>query len=269
MTRDNSPSRRGLVTTLNVVFGLITVGILVGVTKYLLVIVGLWAMGATRISAVALALAGYVLIFVVSLVMCIRSISAGGASGKTVVWALSPLLGLLWIIVSTSYLLGICNFNPFRCVAPVFHKTAPAPIDNARSAEQPTAATVPHSNDIGASGRPVKTFGGSKEEIARNRIIDIHACTDRRLRTWFNDDDLDHHPEAQRQKTIEFSNACAALIDGTATIPATSLESSDPKEPKTIQAASTAASQPKVFRCPGPPGTTSFSDMPCPSAPAK
>jgi hypothetical protein len=267
MTSDNSRSLRRLVTTLNVLFGLIAVGIFVGVTKYLLFIVGLWAIGATRISAVAIALAAYVLLFVLSLVMCLRSKPAGRTSGKTVAWALSPLLGLLWIMVSTSYLFGICNFNPFRCIAPVFHKTTPAPIDSARSAMPPAAPTVLLPSGIGANGQPVKTFGGSKGEIARNRIIDIHACTDQRERAWFNDDDHDHRPEARRQKMIEFSEACAALIDGTETTPAApKIESSDAHGSKTSETVSAAPSQPKIFRCPGPAGTTAFSDMPCPSA---
>src|ERR1700676_1466126 len=102
MTMDKPRSWRGIVIALNVVFGLIAAGILVGVTKFLLVIVGLWAMGASRISAVAVALAGYVLIFGLSLVMSMRAKSAGIASGRTVAWALSPLVGLMWIIVSTS-----------------------------------------------------------------------------------------------------------------------------------------------------------------------
>jgi hypothetical protein len=265
----NLRSLQRIVIALNVVFGLVALGILVGVTKFLVVIVGLWAMGATRISAVAIALAGYVLIFLVSFVVCMRSKSTGSTSGKTVAWALSPLLGLLWIIVSTSYLFGICNFSPFHCVAPVLHKTALSPPDEAGSVKQPVAAAIPRPSGIDANGRPVKTFGESKGEIARNRIIDIHACTDTRLRAWFNDDDIDHRPEAQRQKTIEFSNACAALIDGTGTIPAApKVESSDAHGSTTSETVSGARSQPKIFRCPGPGGTTAFSDMPCPSAKA-
>ena len=268
MTMDNSPSRRRLVIVLNILFGLIAVGFLVAVTKYLLLIVGLWAMGATRIFAVAIALAGYILIFVLSLVMCLRSKPAGRTSGKTVAWALSPLLGLLWIIISTSYLLGICNFSPFRCVAPAFHTTAPAPTDSTRSAIPP-AASIPLPNGVGANGQPVKTFGGSQGEMARNRIIDIHACTDQRLRAWFNDDDLDHRPEMQRQKTIEFSNACAALIDGTgAQLTTERTESPDTHYPETRKEGNAAPSQLKIYRCPGPAGTTIFSDTPCPSVPA-
>jgi hypothetical protein len=271
---DKPRSRRRLVIALNVVFGFIAVGILVGVTKFLLVLVGLWAMGASRISAVAIALAGYELIFVLSLVMCLRAKSDDSGSAKTVIWALAPLLGVLWIIVSAAYLFGICNVNPFRCVAPVFQKAARSPIEIPGSS-QPSSVAVPRagepgSNGIDANGRPIKTFDGSDGEIARNRIIDIHECVNKQLKAWFNDDDLDHRPDAQRQKTLELSNACAAWIDGKGPMPGvTNINSSASASSGPSPTASPPSAHPRIFRCPGPGGTTVFTDTACPSEAAK
>jgi hypothetical protein len=269
---DKPRSRRRLVIAINVGFGLIAVGILVGVTKYLLVLVGLWAMGASRISAVAAALAGYEVIFVLSLVMCVRAKSDDSDFTKRVIWALAPLVGILWIIVSASYLFGICNFSPFKCVAPVFHWTTPSPIDSTDSAKQPAAVLAiprrgdPMSNGIDANGQPVKTFSGSEGEIARNRIIDIHACVNKQLKAWFNDDDLDHRPEAQRKRTFELSNACAAWLDGKGPMPGIpNVNSSASVGSDSSPTTGPSPAHPQIFRCPGPGGTTVFTDIPCPS----
>lgn len=329
---DRPGSLQRVVTSLNILFALIAAGILVGVFKFLLIIVALWFMGASRLLSVSIAVIGYLVIFAISFVICRRAKSAGQVSGTTLAWALSPTAGLIGIAASATYLFGICSFNPFHCAAPISQQVAnptreithytasqptPAGLEqprqaqavaddnqrrtlavnqcandemNAWSGQNPNASQqqrMPKLLDIVKEcrarfpplvsaqtdappqaqpnpGLPVKTFGGSKEEIARNRIIDIHECTNKLLNAWFKNGESDHSPDRQRQKTNYFSNACAAWIDGTGPMPgAPTVDSSAPGDNKATQAVNTPATHPRVYRCAGAGGTTVFTDTPC------
>jgi hypothetical protein len=329
---DRPGSWQRVVTSLNILFALIAAGILVGVFKFLLIIVALWFMGASRLLSVSIAVIGYFVIFAVSFFICRRAKSADLVSGTTVAWALSPTVGLIGIAVSATYLFGACSFNPFYCGAPISQRVAsPTREITHYTASQPTPADTEQSRQAQAvaddnqrrtlavnqcasgemnawngqnpsvsqqqrmpkllaivkecrarfpplvsaqtdaplqaqpdPGLPVKTFGGSKEEISRNRIIDIHECTNKLLNAWFKNGESDHSPDRQRQKTNYFSNACAAWIDGTGPMPgAPTVDSSPPGDNKATQAVNTTATHPRVYRCAGPGGTTVFTDTPC------
>jgi hypothetical protein len=121
-TSATSRSFKRVATLLNILFGLIAAGIVIGVFKYLLIIVALWFAGASRLLSVAIAASIYLVIFVLSLVMRRR----GFESWKAVAWALSPVIGLLGIVLSATFLLGICNFDSFHCAMPVSAQTLPS-----------------------------------------------------------------------------------------------------------------------------------------------
>jgi hypothetical protein len=317
----NSRSFQRVVTLFNILFGLIAVGIVIGVFKYLLVIFALWFAGA-RLLSMAIAASVYLVIFVLSLIMRRR----GFESWKAVAWALSPVIGLFGIAISATFLFGICSRDSLQCAMPVAPQIlpsrgvaqyTPAEIETSRRAQTladenqrrsvavnkcaneklnvwktqnpeadqkqgltklleiskecierfPSAAVAQAEAPVQAqpTSGPVKTFGGSKEEIARNRIIDIHACTNKLLDAWFKNGEPDHSPDRQRQKTNYFSNACAAGIDGTGPMPGTSIiDTPTPGDNKVNQAAvSEKPTHPRVYRCSGPGGTTVFTDMPC------
>jgi hypothetical protein len=323
----NSRTLQRVATLFNILFGLIAAGIVIGVFKNLLIIVALWLAGASRLLSVAIAASIYVAIFVLSLVMRRR----GFESWKAIAWALSPVIGLFGIVLSATYLFGICNWDSLRCSMPISPQVLPSGGNAHYTSPQPTSAEVdantraqavaddnqrrtlavnkcatekvniwktqnPDANQqqgltklmeiskecrerfpspvIAQAGAPVqaqpisgpaKTFGGSRGEIARNRIIDIHECTNKLLDAWFKNGEPDHSPDRQRQKTNYFSNACAAGIDGTGPMPSPSIiDTPTVGENRVNQAAVNAApTHPRVYRCSGPGGTTVFADMPC------
>jgi hypothetical protein len=325
----NSRSLQRLATLFNILFGLIAAGIVIGVFKNLLIIIGLWLAGASRLLSVAIAASIYLVIFVLSLVMRRR----GFESWKSVAWALAPVIGLFGIVLSATYLFGICNWDSPRCAMPVSPQILPSSGSAHYTSPQPTSAEIDANSRAQAvaddnqrrtlavnkcvneklnfwktqnpdadqkqgltklleiskeclqrfpsqavtqadalvpaqpNSGPAKTFGGSKEEIARNRIIDIHACTNKLLDAWFKNGEPDHSPDRQRQRTNYFSNACAAGIDGTGPMPGTStIDTPTPGDDRVNQAAVNATptpTHPRVYRCAGLGGTTVFTDMPC------
>src|SRR5271167_2398268 len=118
----NSRTLQRVATLFNILFGLIAAGIVIGVFKNLLIIVALWLAGASRLLSVAIAASIYVAIFVLSLVMRRR----GFESWKAIAWALSPVIGLFGIVLSATYLFGICNWDSLRCSMPISPQVLPS-----------------------------------------------------------------------------------------------------------------------------------------------
>jgi hypothetical protein len=191
-TITTSRSFQRVATLLNILFGLIAAGIVIGVFKYLLIIVALWFAGASRLLSVAIAASIYLVIFVLSLVMRRR----GFESWKAVAWALSPVIGLFGIVLSATFLLGICNFDSLHCAMPVSAQTLPS-----RGISHYTPPQPP-SSEIQANRR-----AQAMAEDNQRRALAVNKCVNEKVNVWKT-----QNPDANQQqgftKLMEISKEC-------------------------------------------------------------
>jgi hypothetical protein len=183
----NSGSLQRLATLFNILFGLIAAGILIGVFKNLLIIVALWFAGA-RLLSVGIAASVYLVLFVLSLSMRRR----GFESWKAVAWALSPVIGLFGIVVTATFLFGICSRESLQCAMPGAPQILPS-----RGVAHYTSVEI-------ETSRRAQKLADENQRLT----VAVNKCLNEEFNVWKN-----KNPEADQKQSItkllEISKECS------------------------------------------------------------
>jgi hypothetical protein len=259
----NSRSFQRVATLFNILFGLIAAGIVIGVFKNLLIIVALWLAGASRLLSVAIAASIYIAMFVLSLVMRRR----GFESWKAIAWALSPVIGLFVIVLSATYLFGICDWDSLRCAMPMSPQVLPSGGNAHYTSPQPTSAEI-----------DANTRAQAVADDNQRRTLAVNKCATEKVNIWKT-----QNPDASQQqgltKLMEISKECREQFPSPVIAqpgaPVQDRRYRSDAGPSIIDtpaagdnrvnqaAVNTTPTHPRVYRCSGPGGTTVFTDMPC------
>ncbi len=120
----------------------------------------------------------------------------GFESWKAVAWALSPVIGLFGIVLSATYLFGICNWDSLRCAMPVSPQILPSSGSAHYTAPQPTSAEI-----------DANTRAQAVADDNQRRTLAVNKCVNEKLNFWKT-----QNPDADQKqglaRLLEISKEC-------------------------------------------------------------